>query len=121
VAGRPAERGRGLARLDVVDRGRAPERHVEVRVGVDETRQEVLAACVDDLVGGDIERLADQRHRLVLDVHIGDVVVGRGDDPAALDQYRHPGPPLAMSPSLEENEASREGGLVRVHLVTVTR
>src|SRR6185437_4144218 len=34
-------------------------------------------------------RLADQRHGLVLDVDVGDVVVGGGDDPAALDQNGH--------------------------------
>ena len=39
VAGRPAERRRRLARLDVVDRHRAAERHVEVRVRVDAARQ----------------------------------------------------------------------------------
>ena len=44
VGGRAAERRRGLARLDVVDRDRAAERHVEVRVRVDAARQQVLAA-----------------------------------------------------------------------------
>ena len=41
-----------------------------------------LSAC-------DVERLADQRDRLVLDVDVADVVVGRGEDPAAFDQYGH--------------------------------
>jgi hypothetical protein len=86
VGGRPAEGRRGLARLDVVDRDRPPEGHVEVRVRVDEARQDVLAARVDHLVGAHVERLADQRHGLVLDEDVGDVVVGGGDDPAALDQ-----------------------------------
>ena len=51
VRGRPAEGRRGLARLDVVDRDRPAEGHVEVRVRVDEARQHVLAARVDHLVG----------------------------------------------------------------------
>ena len=38
-----------------------------------------LSAC-------DVERLADEGDPLVLDVDVGDVVVGRGDDAAALDQ-----------------------------------
>ena len=41
VRRRPAERGRGLAGRDVVDRGRAAERHVEVRVRVDAAREHV--------------------------------------------------------------------------------
>ena len=86
VRGRPAERRRGLAGLDVVDRGRAAERHVEVRVRVDAARQQVLAARVDDPVGLLVERLADERDRLVLDEDVRDVVVGRGHDAAALDQ-----------------------------------
>jgi hypothetical protein len=56
-------------------------------VRVDEPRQHVLAARVDHLVGARVERLADQRDRLVLDIDVRDVVVGGGDDPAALDQY----------------------------------
>ena len=36
-----------------------------------------------------VERLADQRDPLALDVDVGDVVVRRGDDPTALDQHRH--------------------------------
>ena len=55
VAGRPAERGRRLSRLDVVDRHRAAERHVEVRVRVDAPRQHVLAARVDDAVRADVQ------------------------------------------------------------------
>jgi hypothetical protein len=38
----PPAGGRGLARLDVVDRDRAPEGHVEVRVRVDTAREQVL-------------------------------------------------------------------------------
>ena len=41
--------------------------------------QHVLAARVDDPVGRDVERLADQGDPLALDEDVGDVVVGRGD------------------------------------------
>jgi hypothetical protein len=37
------------------------ERHVEMGVRVDAAREDVLAGRVDDLVGFDVERLADQR------------------------------------------------------------
>jgi hypothetical protein len=60
VRSRAAERGRGLAGFDVVDRDRPPEGHVEMRVRVDASREHVLAACVDHLVGRLVERLADQ-------------------------------------------------------------
>ena len=48
-----------------------------------------LPVGVDHLVGGDVERLAEQRHRAVVDEDVADVVVRRGHDPAALDQNRH--------------------------------
>jgi len=89
VAGRASERRRGLAGLDVVDRHGAAERHVEMRVRVDEARQQVLAARVDHLVGRHVERLADQRDRLVFDVEIPDVIVCGGDDSTAANQDRH--------------------------------
>ena len=89
VAGRPAERRRGLAGLDVVDRDRAPERHVEMRVRVDPAREDVLPGRVDHLVRLDVERLADQRDALALGVDVAHVVVGGGHDPSALDQYGH--------------------------------
>src|SRR5690242_579109 len=44
---------------------------------------------VDDPVGRHVERLADQRDRLVLDVEIRDVVVGGGDDASPANQNRH--------------------------------
>ena len=47
VRRRAAERRRGLARLDVVDRRLAAPRHLEVRVRVDAARQHVLAGRVD--------------------------------------------------------------------------
>src|SRR5258708_27237681 len=57
-----------------------------MRVGVDAAGQDVLAARVDHAVGRDVERLADQRDPLALHEDIGEVVVGRGDDAATLDQ-----------------------------------
>jgi hypothetical protein len=97
VAGRPAERGRRLSRLDVVDRHRAAERHVEVRVRVDAARQHVLAARVDDAVRADVERLADQGDPLAFDVDVADIVVRGGDDAPALDQNRHRGSPFSVA------------------------
>ena len=89
VARRPTERRRRLPRGDVVDRGRAAERHVEMRVRVDAARQDVLARRVDDAIRVDVERLAEHRDALAVDVDVADVVVGGRDDPPALDQCRH--------------------------------
>ena len=89
VGRRSAERSGGLAGLDVVDRGRAAERHVQVGVRVDAAREDVRPGGIDHLVGRLVERLPDQGHGLVLDVEVGDVVVGGRDDAAALDQYGH--------------------------------
>ena len=72
VAGRAAERRGGLARGDVVDRDRAAERHVEMGVRVDRAREHELAGRVDHAVGVDVERRADQRDPLALDVDVGD-------------------------------------------------
>jgi len=89
VTRRAAERGRRLPGLDVVDRHRSTERHVQMRVRVDAARQDVLAARVDHLVRRDVQRLADQGDALTLDEDVGDVVVRRGDHAATLDQHRH--------------------------------
>jgi hypothetical protein len=89
VARRAAECCRRLARLDVVDRRRPAERHVEMRVRVDAAGKHVLPGCIDHSLGLDIDRFADQRDPLAFDVDVADVVVRRGDDAAALDQYGH--------------------------------
>ena len=60
VAGRSAERRGRLPRLDVVDRHRAAERHVEMRMWVDAAGKHVLPGCIDYSLGLDIERLADE-------------------------------------------------------------
>ncbi len=89
VARGAAERCGSLPGFDVVDRHRSAERHVEMRVRIDAARQHVLARRVDHLVGLHVERLADQGDRLVVDVEIRDVVVGRGDDATIANQNRH--------------------------------
>ena len=96
VAGRAAEGGRRLARLDVVDRDRSAEGHVEMRVRVDAAGQHVLAGCVDHLVCWVVERFADQGDPLAVDEHVGDIVVRRRDDAAILDQHGHSGSPFSV-------------------------
>ncbi len=86
---RAAERRGRLPRLEVVDRRLAAPGHLEVRVRVDGSRQDVLAGRVDDLVRLNVERLADQGDALSVDEHVGDVVVSGGDHAAALDQHGH--------------------------------
>src|SRR5262245_42542830 len=46
-----------------------------------------------NLVGGHVERVADQRDRLVLDEEIRDVVVRGRDDAPVTNQHRHRIPP----------------------------
>src|SRR6185436_18986643 len=89
VARRSPEGGRDLAGFDVVDRRRPAEGHVEMGVWVDAARKNVFAARVDHLVGLDVERLADQRNPLALDVNVSDIVVRGRDHAAALDQNGH--------------------------------
>ena len=90
VAGRAAARRGPLARLEVVDRDRAAERHVEMRVRVDAARQDVLAAARRSSRSAATSRsVADQRDALALDEDVGDVVVGGGDDAPSPDQDRH--------------------------------
>ena len=60
-----------------------------MRVWVHAARKHVLARSVDLPVGVDVQRLADHRDALALDVHVTDVVVGGRDDPPAFDQCRH--------------------------------
>ena len=59
VARRASERGGRLTGLDVVDRDRPAERHVEMRVRIDAAGQDVPARRVDHTVRVDVERLAD--------------------------------------------------------------
>ena len=64
------ERGRG-AGVPVVGGDRAAERHVHVRVPVDEARHQLRAGDVDDLGAVARQVDADRRDRLVLDGHVG--------------------------------------------------
>ena len=89
VAGRAAAGRRPLAGLEVVDRDRAAERHVEMGVRVDAARQDVLPARVDRPFGRDVEVGADERDALALDEDVGDEVVGGGDDAPSADQDGH--------------------------------
>ena len=73
---RAAERGRDRARGEVVAGDGAAEEHLDVRVRVDRAGDDVLPGRVDHLVGGDVERLADQRDGAVVDEDVADVVVG---------------------------------------------
>src|SRR5688572_2072917 len=86
---RPPERGGDGARREVVARRRATEEHLDVSVWVDRAGEHVLPGGVDHLVGGDVERLADQGDRLALGEDVADVVVRGRDDATALDQYGH--------------------------------
>src|SRR5215211_4436446 len=89
VARRAAEGGRDRPRGEVVAGDRPAERHLHVGVRVDRARDDVLAARVDHRVGLHVERLPDEGDPLVLDEYVPHVVVGDGNDTAALDQYRH--------------------------------
>src|SRR5215212_9940494 len=89
VARRAAEGGRDRPRGEVVAGDRPAERHLHVGVRVDRARDDVLAARVDHLVGLHVERLPDEGDPLVLDEYVPHVVVGGGNDTAALDQYGH--------------------------------
>ena len=89
VARCPATGRRALAGLEVVDRDRAAERHVEMRVWVDAARQHVLSRRVDRPLGRDVEIGADQQNPLALDEDVRDEVVGGGDDAPSPDQDRH--------------------------------
>jgi hypothetical protein len=50
---------------------------------IDAAWEDVLAGSVDHAVGVEVERLADHRDALPLDVDVADVVVGGRDDPSA--------------------------------------
>ena len=89
--GGAAEGRRDRAALEVVGRRRPAERHVQMRVDVDAAGQDVLVRRVDDRVGVDIERRADDGNLLVLDEHVAPVLIRGGDDRAVLDQRAHDG------------------------------
>ena len=86
-----------VAGADVVDRHRPAERHVEVRVRVDEPRQDELPRCVDRRVRRDVQVLAEEGDPLAVHEDVADVVVGRRHDTAALDQHGHRGSPFLVA------------------------
>ena len=89
MARRAAERCGCVPRLDVVDRRRAAERHVEVRVRIDAAGKQHLPRRVDHVVGGEVERFADEGDPLAVHEHVCDVIVGRGHDAAPFDENGH--------------------------------
>ena len=93
--------------VEVVDGRLASPRHLEMRVRVDRSRQDVLARSVDHLVRRDVERLADEGDALVLDEDVGDVVVGRRDHATALDQHGHLQAPFSSNPGPGPARAGR--------------
>ena len=97
---RAAERSRHGPGREVVARDGAAERHLEVRVRVDRTRHDDHSGGVDDLVGLDVERVAHEGDRLALDVDVTPVVVGGGDDTAALDQHGHGSAPFVSGTAI---------------------
>jgi hypothetical protein len=91
-AGGAAEGSGHGARLEVVGRGGATERHVQVGVNVDAARHDVLPRGVDRAVGLEPVRrqvLANGPDDSILAVHIGDVVVRRRNHPSVRNQQRH--------------------------------
>jgi hypothetical protein len=82
---------RQRARLEVVDRARAAERHVEMGVRVDAARDDVLALGVDGAIG--LPELGPGRHQrrdlAVLDPQVGGEGVRRGDAGAVGDEGAH--------------------------------
>ena len=119
VGGRAAERGRRLARLEVVDRRLAAPRHRKVRVRVDRAGNHVLPRRVDRAVRADVERFADRGDPFTLDVDVGDVVVGGGDHPAALDQHGHERS-FRENPRAWRSQARRSGYVYLPPAVTLT-
>jgi len=102
----------GLAGADHLDeRGRAAEKcgtgggfpsvlgvcahegQVDVDMRVDETGEDVLTRGIDDVCAGGarvrIDVLLDAGDGVCGAVDVGDVIVGRGNDAAVLDQYWH--------------------------------
>ena len=93
--GRASEGGGDRAGGEVVAGRRAAEEHLQVRVRVDRPGMHVFPGRVDDLVRRHVQRLADQRHRPVLDEDVADVVVRGGDDAPALDEHGHARSPFS--------------------------
>jgi hypothetical protein len=83
---RTAVGGGAGAGLEIVRGNGAAEGHVQVGVRVHAARKQVLAGSIDDGVRIHAQVPADDRHCLVLDEHVGLVIVDRRYDAAILDQ-----------------------------------
>ena len=83
--GRAAVDGAARAGVEVVGGGGAADVEVEVRVGVDETREEQLAGHVDDGCAVRGQVFADGEDLFALDQHVGRAGSGGGDDGAAFE------------------------------------
>ena len=83
--GRAAVDGAARAGVEVVGGGSAADVEVEVRVGVDETREEQLARHVDDGCAVRGQVFADGEDLFALDQHVGRAGSGGGDDGAAFE------------------------------------
>ena len=91
---RAAECGRGRAGREVVAGRRPAEEHLEVRVRVDRARASRSCRCASITLSALTSSEAPSSATLaVVDEDVADVVVGRGDDAAALDQHGHPACP----------------------------
>ncbi len=80
---RAAERRRRRSRSEVVGRRRAAEGHVEVRVRIDQPRENVRPDCVEGRVTVALDFASDGRDRAVFDEHVRRTEVRRRDDRAA--------------------------------------
>ena len=83
--GRAAVDGAARAGVEVVGGGGVADVEVEVRVGVDETREEQLAGHVDDGCAVRGQVFADGEDLFALDQHVGRAGSGGGDDSAAFE------------------------------------
>jgi hypothetical protein len=92
-AGRASRRRGAGAGVVVVDRVRAAERHRHVRVVVDQPREHVAAAGVDQL-GVNVAEGAHGHDLLTVDQHVGKRRLRGGHDRAALNELSHAAPPV---------------------------
>jgi hypothetical protein len=92
-AGRSSRGGGARARVVIVDRARAAERHRHVRVVVDQPGEDVAAARVDHL-GVDVPHRADGDDLLPVHQHVRHGRLAGVHNRAALDQLPHVAPPV---------------------------
>jgi hypothetical protein len=83
---RAPERGGPRARLEVVGGPDLPRGHVEMGVDVDSTGEDEAARGVDDRVRGHAQALPDEGDPAAVDVQVGLVGLGGGDDAAVANE-----------------------------------